>query len=360
MDTSKPTALIQETESLLDVLIIDDEASSADACRRTLEDEGYRVAIAGNGQQGLHMAESDSPSVVLLDLRIPGATGFEALSRIAGSGSPAVPIVLTGNGTVDAAVESMRLGAHDFLTKPVDSEKLLESVRSAIGLSTLRKQANAPKAKQDLLLQGLDFLGEAYSMGIEKRQLLDELKLLENEAKHHAESLGQSKKKERALLNIRKDLEEADAIMRDYGFRKNALIQMLLDIQERFHWLPRHILSWISGRLNIPLREIYVIANFYEAFSLEPRGRHSFQVCTGTACHVRGASELLTRVSAALSLQPGQTDSNLTYTLETVHCLGCCALAPVIQIDSEYYRDPDRSKLDKIIKTMQKKEESQA
>jgi NADH-quinone oxidoreductase subunit E len=92
---------------------------------------------------------------------------------------------------------------------------------------------------------------------------------------------------------------------------------------------------------------------------MEPRGRHTFQVCTGTACHVRGSSGLLTQVSAALELQPGQTDSKLTYTLETVHCLGCCALAPVVQIDSEYYRDPARSMLDKIVKTMQK-EEAQA
>ncbi len=359
MDTSKSTAIRPEASPPLDVLIIDDEASSADACRQTLEDDGYCVAVASNGQQGLQMAESDSPSVVLLDLRIPDVTGFEALGRLARTGSATIPIVMTGDGTVDSAVESMRLGAHDFLTKPVDPEKLLESVRRGVGLSTLRKQTNAPKLKQDLLLQGLDFLGEAYSLGMEKRQLLDELAGLEKEAKHHAENLGRIRNKERAVVEIREDLLAADAIMRNYGFRKNALIQMLLDIQEKFHWLPRHILSWISGRLSIPLREIYVIANFYEAFSLQPRGRHSFQVCTGTACHVRGASELLTRVSAALNLQPGQTDSSLTYTLETVHCLGCCALAPVIQIDSEYYRDPARSKLDKIIKTMQK-EETQA
>jgi len=356
MDTSKPTALIQEAESLREVLIIDDEISAAEAGLQTLEDEGYRAAVAGTMQQGLHMSQSENPSVVLLGFRIPCAAGFEALRRIAGSESPAVPIVMAENGTVDAAVESMRLGAHDFLTKPVDPEKLVESVRRGISLSTLRRQANAPKAKQDLLLQGLDFLAEAYSMGMEKRPLLDELKHLENEATYHAESLGRSRNKDRAILGIRKDLLEADAIMREYGFRKNALIQILLDVQEKFHWLPRHILNWISGRLSIPLRDIYVIANFYEAFSLEPRGRHSFQVCTGTACHVRGASELLTRVSAALGLQPGQTDANLTYTLETVHCLGCCALAPVIQIDSEYYRDPDRSKLDKIIKTMRKEE----
>ncbi len=81
--------------------------------------------------------------------------------------------------------------------------------------------------------------------------------------------------------------------MEKYGFQKSALIQMLLDVQEKFHWLPRHLLHWIGARLNVPPREIYTIANFYEAFSLEPRGRHLFQVCTGTACHVRGASEML-------------------------------------------------------------------
>lgn len=354
MDTRKMTTIGPGASPPLDVLIMDDDAASAAACRRTLEEDGYCVAVAGDGRQGLQAAESDGPSVVLLDLGIPGVTGFEALARLAEPGSATIPIVMTGDGTVDCAVECMRLGAHDFLMKPVDPEKLLDSVRRGVDLSTLRRQADAPRAKQDLLLQGLDFLGEAYSLGMERRQLLDELASLEKEAKHRADGLGRTGGKERAIAGIREDLLKADAIMRRYGFRKDALIQTLLDIQETFHWLPRHILGWVSGRLHIPLREIHGIANFYEAFSLEPRGRHSFQVCTGTACHVRGASELLTRVSAALGLQPGQTDSRLTYTLETVHCLGCCALAPVIQVDSEYYRDPDRGRLDTIIKTMQK------
>jgi NADH-quinone oxidoreductase subunit E len=359
MDTLIPTGNSCETAPPLDVLIIDHEEPSAEACRQALEDDGYRVAVARNGQQGLQMAESDHPSVVLLDFRIPDVTGVEALGQLAEVESSAVPIVITRDGTVDSAVESMRLGAHDFLTKPVDPEKLLESVRRGVELSALRKQAKTPPDKQDLLLQGLDVLGEAYSMGIGKRQLLDELTRLENEAMDHTEGLGQVKQRERMIFDIRQDLLEADSIMRNYGFRKNALIQMLLDVQEKFHWLPRRILSWMSARLDIPLREIFVIANFYEAFSLEPRGRHSFQVCTGTACHVRGSSELLARVSATLGLQPGQTDDRLTYTLETVHCLGCCALAPVVQIDSEYYRDPARSKLDKIKSKMQK-EETQA
>jgi NADH-quinone oxidoreductase subunit E len=358
MESSKQVAKERAAAPPLDILIIDDEESFVEACTQVFEKGGYKTSVARNGAQGLQMAGSAQPRVVLLDLKIPGMSGLEALAQLSKTEPSIVPVVVMGQGTVDFAVESMKLGAFDFLTKPVAPERLLETVRRALSLSILRKEANAstPSDKYDLLLQGLDVLGEAYSMGLEKRQLIEELTYLENEAKYHAESLGQIKKKERAILDIRDDLLAADTIMRKYDFQKNALIQVLLDVQERFRWLPRHILSWIGGRLNIPLREIYVVANFYEAFSLEPRGRHIFQVCTGTACHVRGASEMLTRVSAALGIQPGQTDSKQAFTLETVHCLGCCALAPVVQIDNQYYRDPARSKLEKIIKTLEKEE----
>jgi NADH-quinone oxidoreductase subunit E len=366
MDSSKQVASETPAAASLDVLIIDDEDLFTKTCSQTLESAGFRTAVAKNGSQGLQMAGSVHPSVVLLDLKMPGIPGLETLRQLSKTAPSAVPIISTSQGTVDSAVESMKLGAFDFLTKPIGPEKLLETVRRGMSLSALRKEAKAGAAgthshpdKYDLLLQGLDVLGEAYSMGLEKRQLLNELTYLENEAKYHAESLGQIKKKERAILDIRTDLLEADTIMRRYDFQKNALIQMLLDVQEKFRWLPRHILNWMSGRLNIPLREIHVIANFYEAFSLEPRGRHTVQVCTGTACHVRGASELLTRLSTVLGIQAGQTDSRLAFTLETVHCLGCCALAPVVQIDSQYYRDPARAKVDKIIKSLEK-EEAQA
>lgn len=365
MDASKQVAGERQAAPPLDVLIIDDEKAFTKACSQTLKKGGYSAAIAETVDQGLQIAGSAHPGVVLLELKTPGVHGPEVLEKLAKTDPSAVPVVVTGQGTVDSAVESMKLGAFDFLTKPLEPEKLLETVRRALSLSKLRKEPTSAgeqtplSNKYDLLLQGLDVLGGAYSMGMEKRQFLDELTYLENEAKYHAESLGQIKKKERAILDIRNELLEVDGILRKYDFQKNALIQVLLDIQERFRWLPRHILSWISGRLNIPLREIYVVANFYEAFSLDPRGRHTVQVCTGTACHVRGAPETLIRVSALLGIQAGQTDSRQLFTLETVHCLGCCALAPVVQIDAQYYHDPSRSKLEKIIKSLEK-EEAQA
>jgi NADH-quinone oxidoreductase subunit E len=354
----------------LDIVVIDDEEMFTEGCRQTLEMGGYRSAVARDGLHGLDLVRTRRPYVVLVDLKMPGMDGMEVLSHLSKEEPSVVPIVLTGHGTVDSAVESMKIGAFDFLTKPFEPEKLLESVRRGMQLSALRyaKQTGekpeeaAPQStvqdKHDLMLRALDFLGEAYSLGLEKPELLDELSYLESEAKYHAQSLGQIKKKERAILDMRHDLMETDTIMGNYGFQKGALIQVLLDAQETFNWLPRYVLRWISARLNVPVNEIYTVASFYEAFSLEPRGRHCVQVCTGTACHVRGASEMLSRVSVMLGIQPGQTDSRQEFTLETVHCLGCCALAPVVQIDKQYYHDPSRKKLEKVIESFQKEEKS--
>ena len=242
MSAEKEAAGEKPAKLPVDVLIIDDEQAFAEACTRILEKGGYRVEVAKSGSQGMQMVGSEHPSVVLLDLALPGMSGIEVLGRLVRTEPFAVPIVVTGQGTVDSAVESMKLGAFDFLTKPCQPEKLLETVRRGLSLNILRREAKVsktsageqlhPSNKYDLLLQGLDVLGEAYSIGIEKRQLLDELTYLENEAKYHAESLGQIKKKERAILDIRDELMKADAIMRKYDFQKNALIQVLLDVQE--------------------------------------------------------------------------------------------------------------------------------
>jgi NADH-quinone oxidoreductase subunit E len=359
-----------ERPPLLDVVVIDDEEVFTEGCRQTLEMGGYRAAVARDGPRGLDLVKAARPGVVLVDLKMPGMDGIEVLTHLSKDAPGVVPIVVTGHGTVDSAVESMKIGAFDFLSKPFEPEKLLESVRRGMSLSGLRKTkepevepevlfeeveapVTPPQDKNDIVLRGLGVLGEAYSLGVEKSELLQELAYLEAEAKYHAESLGQIKRKEAAILDIRQDLLEADAIMEKYNFEKGALIQVLLDVQEKFHWLPRHVLHWITARLNVPAADVLTIANFYEAFSLEPRGKHRVQVCDGTACHVRGSSELLARLETALNLKAGQTDSKLQFTLETVHCLGCCALAPVVQIDNQYHHDPSRKKIEKFIESVE-------
>jgi len=101
--------------------------------------------------------------------------------------------------------------------------------------------------------------------------------------------------------------------------------------------------------LDVPISRIYHIATFYKAFSLIPRGRHSISVCMGTACHVRGAPRLLDKVTETMHLQPGETSRDLRYTLETVNCLGCCALGPVMVADGAYYGNPSSKEIKEVL-----------
>jgi NADH-quinone oxidoreductase subunit E len=128
-----------------------------------------------------------------------------------------------------------------------------------------------------------------------------------------------------------------DEIVDRYRGDKSALIQILLDIQREYYWLPKEALLRLSERLEVPLNRIYHIATFFKVFSLMPRGRHSVTVCMGTACYVRGSPQLLDKVEEILKVKPGETSSDMRFTLTTVNCLGCCALGPVMVVDGEYH-----------------------
>jgi len=157
------------------------------------------------------------------------------------------------------------------------------------------------------------------------------------------------KEKEVMLEDIMSDLKEVDNIIDYHNYQKNDLIQILLDVQSKYRWLPKHVLFYIGNKLNVPLSSIYAIASFYKFFDLEPRGRHSILVCTGTACHIRGAMNLLQRVVNVLKVKPGDTTEDYRYALDTVNCLGCCALGPVMMIDNKYYSNPSAAQLKKIL-----------
>jgi len=139
-----------------------------------------------------------------------------------------------------------------------------------------------------------------------------------------------------------------DKIVDKYSADKSALIQILLDVQSEFSWLPEEAISQVSKRLSVPQRQLYHIGTFYKAFSLVPRGRHSVTVCLGTACHVRGAPTLLDRVKEKLHIHPGQTSKDMKFSLNTVNCLGCCALGPVLVVDGAYHGKPAQADLQQI------------
>ncbi len=130
-----------------------------------------------------------------------------------------------------------------------------------------------------------------------------------------------------------------------------SLISVLEEVQARYRYLPREAMILVSERMGVPLSQVYSVATFYHAFSLVPRGKHKICVCTGTACHVRGAVQVLDRLETSLGVGPGETTRDRQFTLETVNCLGCCALGPVVVLDDEYEGQMTTRKVDKLLKS---------
>jgi len=211
-----------------------------------------------------------------------------------------------------------------------------------------RLQQDSSRSKSEILLRGLELMTEYYALGLNEPPLNLELRNLETEAIRHAEALRQIRKKEEAIGQMVQELSNIEKILDKYQSDKNSLIQILLDIQEQNHWLPKPALIWVSERLGVPWSQIYHIATFYKAFSLIPRGRHLMQVCLGTACQVRGVPRLLEKVTDVLKIKPGETDQEQKFTLSTVNCLGCCALGPVVAVDKDYYSNPSVEQLKQI------------
>lgn len=146
------------------------------------------------------------------------------------------------------------------------------------------------------------------------------------------------------------------SILTKHNNEKNALIPILQEIQEEFNYLPQESLRIVSHSLGIPLVDIIGVATFYRAFSLNPRGKHLITVCLGTACHVRGGPKILDEFQKRLSINAGETTGDSQFTLETVACLGCCAIGPVVVADGNYYAQTTIRKVNSILKKCQKKE----
>jgi NADH-quinone oxidoreductase subunit E len=144
-------------------------------------------------------------------------------------------------------------------------------------------------------------------------------------------------------------MNKIERIIEKYENEEGVLIQLLLDIQNEFNWVPREAITRISERLKIPVSQIYRVASFYTALSLKPRGRHLVRVCLGTACYVRGGPRILDLLERALGTSAGETTRNGDFTLETVNCLGCCALGPVIEVDGRYYGGLSSARISQIL-----------
>lgn len=146
------------------------------------------------------------------------------------------------------------------------------------------------------------------------------------------------------------EMDRIDQIIAKHHGEASSLIQILLEIQSENHWLPKEALERVGEKLQVPSTRIQHIATFYKAFSLVPKGRHKVHICVGTACHVRGATRILDTVEDATGIKPGETDLEMKFSLETVNCLGCCALGPVLEVDGKVHGKMSPVKTAEVLK----------
>ena len=145
------------------------------------------------------------------------------------------------------------------------------------------------------------------------------------------------------------EVDKVDRIIDKYAGEEGVLIQVLLDVQREFNWIPKDVIKHTSERLQVPISQIYRVASFYKAMSLTPIGRHLVQVCLGTACHVRGGPKVLDKTEETLHIKAGETTKDMKFSLQRVNCLGCCALGPVMVVDGEYHGKLPVAKVEEIL-----------
>ena len=147
-----------------------------------------------------------------------------------------------------------------------------------------------------------------------------------------------------------KDIRLLNAIIKKYDAKKEFLICILQDIQNRYEYLPKEALIHVSKKLDISLIQIYGVATFFKAFSLRPKGGHTIHVCLGTACHVRGAERVLSKIKRDLEIDIDETTKDMNFTLKTVNCLGACALGPIVEVDGKYHGHMNTNKVESVLK----------
>jgi NADH-quinone oxidoreductase subunit E len=145
------------------------------------------------------------------------------------------------------------------------------------------------------------------------------------------------------------DAQVIDAILHKHPAEPRSIIQVLLDVQQELYYVPRDVLEYVSRSLGVPLSRSYHLATFYKAFSLKPKGKYPIAVCTGTACHVQGALKIIDHMSRELRIKEGETTPDNLFSIESVRCLGCCGLAPVVTVGRNLHGKVPLSKVTKML-----------
>ena len=150
------------------------------------------------------------------------------------------------------------------------------------------------------------------------------------------------------------DLQPVGQLCKQHVASRGSLVMLLQETQQRYGYLPREVLKAISREIGVPLARLYGLATFYRSFSLTPRGKHEVCVCTGTACHVRGAKGVVEQLQRKLQVDPGGTTPDGQFTLVSVNCVGACAMGPIVILDGRYHGKMTPDKVDLLVKKTRK------
>lgn len=264
------------------ILVVDDEPIVVKSCERILMPEGYIVDSASNGIEATIKLGRDSYDLVITDLMMPDMSGLELIRWIRNSKPDTGIIVITGYPSQDSIKEALSLRILDYLPKPFSPALLIEVAQKALYYKKAGAFAEAPPS-------------EDYS--------------------------------EKA--------KELDSIIKRYRKKPGSLIPVLQEAQELIGYLPPSIQRHIAKGLKIPVSEVHGVVSFYSFFTMKPKGKHNIRVCLGTACYVKGAEEIVKKLSESLAISVGGITEDKKFSLETVRCLGACGLAPVVVIDKD-------------------------
>lgn len=154
------------------------------------------------------------------------------------------------------------------------------------------------------------------------------------------------------ITNLKEEYNVEQAIheiVERYQAKPTALIMVLQDIQKHYRYLPKDALKLVSQKMGLPIAQIYGVATFYRTFSLKPKGKNHICVCTGTACHVRQANVIVNQLETKMGIKTGETSNDQNFSLETVNCLGACALGPLVTANDVYYGNMTATKVDRML-----------
>lgn len=280
------------------ILVVDDEPVVVKSCERILTPAGYTVDGASNGNEAIGKLGKDGYDLVVTDLRMPDIDGLELIRWIRNSKPETGVVVITGYPSQESIREALGLRILDYLPKPFSPALLTEIVQRAMEYKKAGKVTETPPS-------------EEYTEEMAK---------------------------------------ELDGIIRKYRKKPGSLIPVLQEAQELIGYLPPSVQRHIARGLKVPVSEVHGVVSFYSFFTMKPKGKHNIRVCLGTACYVKGAEEIVKKLSEGLAISVGGITEDKNFSLETVRCLGACGLAPVVVIDKDTHGSINAVKVHELLK----------